>query len=206
MSNTTKPALPEPDEWACVLGVSQGIWTEPTVRAAIAAAVAEARAALIKAAAAFRLYEQLQLAKGTAESTTKAATNAELAGICEAALSATPSPTQPAEPVETVPWPVVTRYSGGASHEGIGGRVWIRLADDGPEVEYVPAPPARVAMSDEQIGAVEIDYAGMGIRGVLVEPEALIAYARAVIAEYERINGIAPAAPNGQAQGPSPAR
>lgn len=51
-------------------------------------------------------------------------------------------------------------------------------------------------MSDEQIGAVEIDYAGMGIRGVLVEPEALIAYARAVIAEYERINGIAPAAPN----------
>lgn len=43
------------------------------------------------------------------------------------------------EPVETVPWPTVTRYSGGASHEGIGGRVWIRLSDDGPEVEYVPA-------------------------------------------------------------------
>lgn len=48
MSNTTKPALPEPDEWACVLGVSQGIWTEPTVRAAIAAAVAEARAEIAK--------------------------------------------------------------------------------------------------------------------------------------------------------------
>lgn len=54
----------------------------------------------------------------------------------------TPSPT----PVEqTVPWPEVTRYSGGASHEGIGGRVWIRLSDEGPDVEYVPAEQPKPA-------------------------------------------------------------
>lgn len=50
-----------------------------------------------------------------------------------------------AEP-ETVPWPVVTSYSGGASHEGIGGRVHIRLADVGPEVEYVPAAAPAAEM------------------------------------------------------------
>ena len=43
-----------------------------------------------------------------------------------------------ADEEQTVPWPVVTSYSGGASHEGIGGRVWIRLDDDAEPVEYVP--------------------------------------------------------------------
>lgn len=57
------------------------------------------------------------------------------------------------EPIETVPWPTVTRYSGGASHDGIGGRVWIRMGDGPEEVEYVPAAPApavdeRTANSD----------------------------------------------------------
>lgn len=40
---------------------------------------------------------------------------------------------------DTVPWPVVTQYSGGASPEGVAGRVWIRLSDEGLPVEYVPA-------------------------------------------------------------------
>ena len=71
------------------------------------------------------------------------------------------------EPVETVPWPEVTRYSGGASHEGIGGRVWIRLSDDGPEVEYVPAMPARVALTDEQI-----DQAAHALKELRAELEA----------------------------------
>lgn len=60
---------------------------------------------------------------------------------------------QPAEP-DSVPWPTVTSYSGGASQEGIGGRVWIRLSDEGPDVEYVPAPqpaPSEPAVTDEQI-------------------------------------------------------
>ena len=48
-------------------------------------------------------------------------------------------PVQQAE-YETVPWPVVTRYSGGASPEGVAGRVWVRLNDDGPDIEYVPQP------------------------------------------------------------------
>ncbi len=51
---------------------------------------------------------------------------------------------QPAEP-DTVPWPVVTAYSGGASHDGIGGRVWVRLEDGGQQVEYAPVKQAEQA-------------------------------------------------------------
>jgi hypothetical protein len=58
-------------------------------------------------------------------------------------------------PEATVPWPTVTRYSGGASHEGIGDRVWVRLKDDGSEVEYMPVDsvvkPAPVLLTDEEI-------------------------------------------------------
>jgi len=46
--------------------------------------------------------------------------------------------TAQAEAEGTVPWPQVMRYSGGASPEGVAGRVWIRLADDGPQIEYAP--------------------------------------------------------------------
>jgi hypothetical protein len=46
----------------------------------------------------------------------------------------------------TVPWPTVTRYS--------GDRVWVRLKDDGPEVEYMPVDsvvkPAPVLLTDEE--------------------------------------------------------
>lgn len=75
-------------------------------------------------------------------------------------------PTATPEP-ETVPWPVVTSYSGGASHEGIGGRVSIRLADDGPEVEYVPAaapaeaqamPVAQAASEQDEAVAYPRDF------------------------------------------------
>jgi hypothetical protein len=48
--------------------------------------------------------------------------------------------TEPAQP-DTVPWPVVSRYSGGASAEGVAGRVWIRLGDGPEEVEYRPTQP-----------------------------------------------------------------
>ena len=44
----------------------------------------------------------------------------------------------------TVPWPVVTAYSGGASREGVAGRVWLRLGDGPEEVEYVPAQQPAV--------------------------------------------------------------
>ncbi|MDH5640871.1 MAG: hypothetical protein OEY28_06220 [Nitrospira sp.] len=58
-------------------------------------------------------------------------------------------------PEVTVPWPTVTRYSGGASHEGISDRVWVRLKDDGSEVEYRPVDsvvkPAPVLLTDEEI-------------------------------------------------------
>jgi hypothetical protein len=40
---------------------------------------------------------------------------------------------------ETVPWPVVTRYSGGGSPEGVAGHVWVRLGDGHEETEYVRA-------------------------------------------------------------------
>jgi hypothetical protein len=49
---------------------------------------------------------------------------------------------------DTVPWPTVTRYSGGASHGGVGARVWVRLAEDGHDVEYVPAVRQPVAPND----------------------------------------------------------
>lgn len=47
----------------------------------------------------------------------------------------------------TVPWPKVTAYSGGASAEGVAGRVWLKLTDGSEEVEYVPAAPVS-ATSD----------------------------------------------------------
>jgi hypothetical protein len=56
---------------------------------------------------------------------------------------------QVAEPVapadETVPVPVVMAYSGGAAAEGYAGRVWLRLEDGGPDVEYVRAPAETAA-------------------------------------------------------------
>ena len=58
--------------------------------------------------------------------------------VWRAMVNAAP-PVQQAE-YETVPWPVVTRYSGGASPEGVAGRVWVRLNDDGPDIEYAPQP------------------------------------------------------------------
>lgn len=61
-------------------------------------------------------------------------------GKNDSPISAHAAPTQrPAVSSDTVPWPQVTRYSGGASQEGIGGRVWVRLDDAGPEVECTPA-------------------------------------------------------------------
>ena len=89
--------------------------------------------------------------------------------------AATPSPAeQPATDkesltVETVPWPQVTCYSGGASHEGIGGRVWIRLADDGPEIEYVPAEQPKPAVR-EALAKVVSTYDAYRRRGVSPAP------------------------------------
>lgn len=76
-------------------------------------------------------------------------TDADLPALPELATRTT---VKDSLPVETVPWPTVTRYSGGASHEGVGGRVWIRLSDEGQEVEYVPATPA-IAADRERAGA-----------------------------------------------------
>jgi hypothetical protein len=53
-----------------------------------------------------------------------------------------------AAPVETVPWPVVSRYSGGASADGVAGRVWLRLGDGPDEIEYVPVQAAPVSAKD----------------------------------------------------------
>jgi hypothetical protein len=62
-------------------------------------------------------------------------TEAAILGLREALAQ----PTQP-QP-DTVPWPVVSRYSGGASVEGVAGRVWIQLGDGPEEVEYRPTQP-----------------------------------------------------------------
>lgn len=56
------------------------------------------------------------------------------------------------EPIETVPVPVVVSYSGGAAPDGYAGRVWLRLEDGGPDVEYVlaPVPAARDVLAERQ--------------------------------------------------------
>jgi hypothetical protein len=53
-----------------------------------------------------------------------------------------------AAPVETVPWPVVSRYIGGASADGVAGRVWLLLGDGPDEIEYVPVQAAPVIHND----------------------------------------------------------
>ena len=53
----------------------------------------------------------------------------------------------------TVPWPVVTRYSGGASREGVAGYVWVRLEDGGPEVQF-----ARVTATPDQRAELTDDF------------------------------------------------
>jgi len=51
---------------------------------------------------------------------------------------------------KTWPWPVITRYTGGTAPEGVAGRVWLRLEDGGPDVEYVPAQSKGVVpLTDE---------------------------------------------------------
>lgn len=56
----------------------------------------------------------------------------------DAAMHGGDWPKAPAAP-ETVPWPVVDSFSGGAAAEGQYGRVWLRLGDGPETVEYVPA-------------------------------------------------------------------
>ena len=112
------------------------------------------------------------------------------------------------EPVETVPWPTVTRYSGGASHEGIGGRVWIRLSDDGPEVEYVPAGatpgaphPADGLDPDNQIDPSDLigqfASAYLAWNNSPMENDVRERYRNALAALYERMKPATPPAPAG---------
>jgi hypothetical protein len=88
-------------------------------------------------------------------------------------------------PEATVPWPTVTRYSGGASHEGIGDRVWVRLKDDGSEVEYMPVDsvvkPAPVLLTDDEVRAVHDTY---------YRPMGPVEYARATEAAVLKKNNI----------------
>ena len=83
------------------------------------------------------------LGRDETPATTTAAQDPFLAGISY------PPPQEPAP--DTVPWPVVSRYSGGGSADGVAGRVWVRLGDGPDEVEYVPAEPAP--LTDAQIDA-----------------------------------------------------
>ncbi len=69
----------------------------------------------------------------------------EIRLICDAIYNevllpaaAPPQEPPPQQPADAVPWPTVSRYSGGASAEGVAGRVWIRLGDGPEETEYVP--------------------------------------------------------------------
>jgi hypothetical protein len=82
-----------------------------------------------------------------------------------AALEGPPAPSQqwptpPSEPErpESVPWPVVDSYSGGADHAGIGGRVWLRMGDGPETVEYVPA--ASLPSEPEQPEPVALPFPG----------------------------------------------
>lgn len=56
-----------------------------------------------------------------------------------------------AQPEDTVPWLQVTRYTGGASPEGVAGRIWVRVSDAEPDVEYVPAQPKPAATVKESL-------------------------------------------------------
>lgn len=77
------------------------------------------------------------------ETYTEQTAKAECEMLAES-LAATTPPQPRAEEVATVPWPKVTRYSGGASPEGIAGRVWLQLGDDPEETEYIRTRPDAV--------------------------------------------------------------
>lgn len=56
---------------------------------------------------------------------------------------------------ETVPWPIVTQYSGGGSTEGTLGRVWLKVDDTDQEIEYAPAAALQAQPASQWVPVSE---------------------------------------------------
>ena len=202
-TDTPKPALPEPvalidprglargdaalhcitrPEYRSAADADAGVEYVPVyTRAAIAAAVAEARA--VPEAALRYLRDTAQT--GTPNEQAVARTVMHL-------LSAAPSPAEQPKPVASF------KPTGGCTCAGPDGPCEACISNKEAYEEWLldqqPAPPARVVMSDEQILRLHNTRACLpDMIGMKEQWPEILRFARAVIAEYERLSGITPA-------------
>ena len=100
-----------------------------------------------------------------------------------------PAPASPAEPSETVPWPKITSYAGGASVDGLGSWIAVQFGD-GPETTRFVRAPAPVAGTREAL-TDELVWRNDEIMSCNAECGLQIHHLMPLVRAIERAHGIA---------------